>query len=856
MCICAALPKELSGWYSYSVKLLSIQKPSRYINKEINAVYKEAPVKVALAFPDIYEIGMSHLGLRVLYKIINDLHFASAERVFSPWTDLETLMRERGTPLASLETGIPLKDFDIVGFSMQYELSYTTILNMLDLGGIPVKSDQRHGPLSDRHRSPLVIAGGPCTVNPAPMSPFIDVFLVGDGEDAVKELLDIYYLWKREGDGKKHSLLLALSGIEGVYIPALRTGKKIARRFISSLDSAPFPDKPVVPYTAITHDRVNIEVARGCTRGCRFCQAGMIYRPLRERSPGKVLQLLEDALMHTGYEEVAFTSLSAGDYCCLLQVAAEVNRRFSKDRVALSLPSLRVGSVNRGLLKEIRTVRKTGFTIAPEAGTERLRKVINKDFSEHDYEEALRVLFEEGWLNLKLYFMIGLPTETEEDIEAIPAMAMKALKTAKQYTKRFVNINVGISPFVPKAHTPFQWCGQASPDELLLKKNRIRNGLMKKGFHIKGHDIEMSILEAAFARGDESLAPVIERAWILGCRLDGWTENFHFGQWQTAMHDSGIDIKDFSQRQYTVSDQLPWDNIDIGVTKAFLWEEFQKSISGDITPDCRHACHSCGLECSSQAGEVHAEKPDGELNLSAAAEGVRAPVLPGPGRGPQFKPVHIRAEFAKIGNMRYLSHLELMTVMQRAIRRAGFPIEYTKGFHPTQKLSLGPPLGVGIAGKREYFDMEIVPPFDLRSNTRKINATLPEGIYVNDMAVVPAHAQSLNSFITRYEYLIGGADYSNADAFLSEKAVNVKRKDTVVNIRDMVEEIEVLDEDLLSVILVDRGTRKVRLGEIIPLLLQKPMEELDVTRISLYGWNGRWVRPIVKHNTKIVEYKT
>ena len=449
------------------MNLSFFQKPSRYINHELNAVHKEATVKVALAFPDIYEIGMSHLGLRILYKIINDLPFASAERVFSPWIDLEAGMKEKGSLLSSLESGRPLNKFDIAGFSLQYELSYTTVLNMLNLWRNTFKNER---PYKRRDRYPLIIAGGPCTVNPMPMSPFIDAFLIGDGEEAVPEILETYHGWKMSGDSHKESLLKALSGIEGVYVPILNRSDNlnssfVKRRFIASLDNAPYPDKPIVPYTSIVHDRINIEVSRGCPMGCRFCQAGMIYRPVRERSPQKALELAEKALKNTGYEEVSFTSLSAGDYSCLLQLTQEFNNRFAKDNISLSLPSLRVAAVNRDLIREIRTVRKTGFTIAPEAGTDRLRKVINKDFSEEDYENSLTVLFDEGWLNLKLYFMVGLPTETDEDIDGIIHMALKAQKTARKYSKRRVNINIGVSPFVPKAHTPFQWYGQLPAEE-------------------------------------------------------------------------------------------------------------------------------------------------------------------------------------------------------------------------------------------------------------------------------------------------------------------------------------------------------------------------------------------------------
>ncbi|MFH1025824.1 MAG: TIGR03960 family B12-binding radical SAM protein [Nitrospirota bacterium] len=835
------------------MNLSFLQKPSRYINNEINAVYSDKPVKVALVFPDIYEIGMSHLGLKILYMIINDLPFASAERVFSPWVDLEAEIKAKGILLSSLESRRPLRDFDIVGFSLQYELSYTTVLNMLSMGGIPVTSEERLS--SPSFRYPLVIAGGPCSVNPMPMSPFIDAFLIGDGEEAVKEILETYYRWKNDGDGKKESLLQSLSQIEGIYVPSihasspkvqfvvndpssfiLHPSSSVKRRILSSLDNAPYPDKPIVPFTAIVHDRINIEVSRGCSMGCRFCQAGMIYRPVRERSPHNALALAETALRNTGYEEVAFTSLSAGDYSCLLNVVRDFNKKFKKDRIALSLPSLRVAAINTALLKEIRTVRKTGFTIAPEAGTERLRKVINKDFSDGDYEQSLKILFEEGWLNLKLYFMIGLPTETDEDIEGILTMALKALKTAKQYTKRFVNINIGVSPFIPKAHTPFQWYGQHPSDALQEKKNYIKDKLVRKGFKVKGHDIKMSLLEAAFSRSDARIAPFIEKAWSLGCRLDGWTEVFDFRKWEQAMRLTGTDVTALAQKSFSFADSLPWDTIDVGISKEFLWRENQKALSGDISTDCRKTCHNCGLDCNKSI-----DSRQSTVGRQTQTADEFSPVIL---HAKPFNPVRIRVEFSKTSGLRHLSHLELITLFHRAMRRAGFPLEFSKGFHPAPKISFGPPLGVGVAGMREYLDMEITPPFDLVMNKKKLNEMLPDAISVNDMSVIPAGDPSLNAFIYRYEYEINDVDISPVHRFLSKKELLVAREKGTINIRNMVEEVTMLDEDSVSLLVMDQGDSKVRLGELIPLLFDKSLEELDITRVALYGWNGGWVKPI------------
>jgi radical SAM family uncharacterized protein/radical SAM-linked protein len=828
------------------VNLSNLQKPSRYINNEINSSHADKSVKVALVFPDIYEIGMSHLGLRILYKVINDLPFASAERVFSPWIDFEAEIKAKGLLLSSLESNRPLREFDIVGFSLQYELSYTTVLNMLSMGGIPLKTEERSNAASVRY--PLVIAGGPCTVNPMPMSPFLDAFLIGDGEEAVKEIADTYYRWKIDGDRKKDSLFQAISRIEGVFVPSVHASTPVKRRIISSLDNAPYPDKPIIPFTGIVHDRVNIEVSRGCSMGCRFCQAGMIYRPVRERSPDHVLALAETSLRTTGYEEVSFTSLSAGDYSCLLDVVTRFNKKFRKDNIAVSLPSLRISAINDSLLREIRSVRKTGFTIAPEAGSERLRKVINKDFSDRDYEQALLILFKEGWLNLKLYFMIGLPTETDEDIEGILSMSLKALKTAKQFTKRFVNINVGVSPFIPKAHTPFQWYGQIKTDELREKKNYIRNRLSRKGLNIKGHNIRMSLLEAAFSRGDAVMAPLIEKAWSLGCRLDGWTEVFNFKRWEEAMHLTGIDAASFAEKSFELADRFPWDIIDIGVSKEFLWKEYQKAISGEISTDCRKICHKCGLDCR--------KPPDNQLLE------IRKP-LPAPGdfsvifsHSRQFKPVRIRVEFAKTGRLRYLSHLELITLFHRALRRSGFPIEFSKGFHPTPNISFGPPLGVGIAGLREYFDMEISPPFDLITNRKKLNETLPDGISVHDISSIPAGEPSLNAFICRYEYEIRGAELQAVHSFLSKKELLVAREKGTINIRNMVEEVSTPDENSVVLLLTDQGDSKVRLGELVPLLCNRSLEDLDITRTGLYGWRGGWVKPIERSMQWTAKYSS
>ncbi len=801
------------------MNLLHFQKPSRYIDSEINALGKEgAPLRVALAFPDIYDVGMSHLGLKILYDIVNALPYASCERVFHPWLDMDEAMRREGIALCSLESGTPLVAFDVVGFSLQYELAYTSVLNMLSLGGIPLRSEERTG------AHPIVVAGGPCTVNPLPMSPFIDAFLVGDGEEAVPEIIETVAKHKPEG---RHPVLEALSRVEGVFVPSLNKGQPVTRRFIPSLEDAPFPTSPVVPYTETVHDRINIEVSRGCTKGCRFCQAGMIYRPLRERSPERVLELAEQCLKNTGYEEVAFTSLSAGDYSALLPLLKRFNMKFSQRMLSVSLPSLRVKAVSPEVLREIRAVRKSGFTIAPEAATARLRAVINKDFSEEDYERAIEALFREGWQNLKLYYMIGLPGERDEDIEAIPGMVKQAIKTARRHTSRFVNISVSVSPFVPKALTPFHLCAQADMEYVRDKKDYLWGALRK--VNVRGHDEQMSMLEAAFARGDASLAPLIEAAWRGGAKLDGWSESFDFKKWLGAMDSTGVDAFALAKREFKADEPLPWEIIDTGIDKSFLRDEFERSFSGELTPDCGEECMACGLECEPQSPAVASPGP--ALRPLKPAPGVR-------------NPIRLRVRFSKTGPLRYLSHRELITHITRAVRRAGIAVEYTRGFNPSPKIAFGPPLGVGVAGMREYFDMEMLPGVALRTVKDRINAALTGDVRLDEIAPVGFKEPSLQGFVSRYTYDVLCADPGVVEGFLARDEVLVARKKGTVDIRPMVEEARAAGPDRVRLVLRDAGEKKVRLDEIMLAVFGKPASEFDITRTAIHGYRGRWIEPL------------
>ena len=612
--------------------LSSVQKPARYTGGEFASIIKpaeEVEATICLAFPDVYEVGMSYLGFKILYHLLNQQQGVQAERVYAPWIDMEAKMRERKIPLRTLETKKTLKECDIVGFTLQYELSYTNILNMLDLGGVPVVAAERS------EADPLVIVGGPCVYNPEPLADFFDFAIIGEGEEVMAEVMEAYKSWKRAGKpGGRRAFLQEVVKIKGIYVPSFYeveynenlTVKEVRpinenapavvyKRVVKDMNSVDYPTAPIVPFGEIVHDRIMLEVFRGCSRGCRFCHAGMVYRPVRERKPEVLQDLARKLVDNTGYNEISLVSLSSADYSCLAPMVHSMIEEFKDDRVSVSLPSLRIDSFCVAIAKEIQAVRKSGLTFAPEAGSQKMRDVINKGVTEEDLMNAVGAAFESGWNSVKLYFMIGLPFENDDDVLAIADLARKVQYKYYQVTgKRGCKVTCSASFFVPKPYTAFQWFAQDDLETIRRKQFLLKDEIKTiKNVTLNYHDSKTGIIEAVFARGDRKVGKALLAAWRRGARFDGWSDCFDYERWLEAFAEAGIDKDFYAARQRGENEVFPWEHISPGVSRKFLWNEWQKAYAQQLTHDCRRStctgcgvCQKLGVQIIDYKGEVEA----------------------------------------------------------------------------------------------------------------------------------------------------------------------------------------------------------------------------------------------------------
>lgn len=726
--------------------LSRVERPSRYIGGEVNSIIKkrdDAALRFALAFPDVYEVGMSHLGIQILYSILNSRPDIAAERFFAPWPDLEHELRAAKAPLCSLENRIPLDQFDIIGFSLQYELSFTNVLNMLDLGRVPLRSRDR------KYSFPIVIAGGPCAFNPAPMMEFMDAFAIGEGEEAITEIAATVIAAKAKGLGRAE-ILNMLAKIEGVYVPSVDRDRIIRKRAVADLDAWRVPLQPLVPLAKVVHDRINLEIARGCARGCRFCQAGMIWRPLRERSQSVLEDMAREMISSTGYEEISLLSLSTGDYSRVEQLLASLMNSWCDRRIAVSLPSLRTETLTEGLIEQVRRVRKTSFTLAPEAGTERLRRIINKGNTEEDLITTANKVFSAGWRSIKLYFMLGLPGETQEDLDGIIDLAGKVSQAGGNRKQ----VTVSLSSFVPKPHTPFQWERQAGAGEIREKQAYLKKNLRNRNIAFKWHAAEMSLLEGLLSRGDERLGWLIETAFRRGARFDGWTDRFRPELWESALDSCKISPESYL-RERGLSEVLPWDNIDCGVSREFLVAEREKAGRAEPTADCRHSeCTGCGV-CGDKLG----------LSESKAGEPARPGLMCSDGETAGY-----RIFYSKRDRARFISHLETTAGLIRALRRSGVAFHFSNGYHPHPKISFLFALPVGVESECECAEIEIYgqcPPAE------EINRSLPGGMEVLGIEKI-GNSGSISSSVSgfRYAFYLPDADMED----LARKRIDEFRK--------------------------------------------------------------------------------
>jgi len=789
------LPAE----HPYAPFVHLVQKPARYIGGEFGARTKDwesVDARVCLAFPDVYDIGMSHLGFKILYKILNDQPRTLAERAYAPWIDMEAQLRARGLPLVSCESARPLCDFDVVGFSLQFELTYTNVLAMLDLGGIALRAQDRG------EDAPLVLAGGPSATHPEPLAPFLDAVVIGDGEERLTAVALEWTSAKKAGIPRAQRLR-RLAQQPGVYVPSLYTTRldsdtgftvvdgplapeaawPVVRTFVDDLNRFPFPDDGPIGGPEAIFDRMSIEVARGCTEGCRFCQAGMIYRPVRERDPEDIVATIVRAVEKSGYDEASLTSLSTADYSCIAPLVKKVADALTPKRVSLGVSSLRAYGLDEAVLSDLARVRATGVTFAPEAGTQRMRDVINKNVTEEQLLETAQRIFSRGWRSMKLYFMIGLPTEREEDVREIARVGGRARTVGKRVkaelgTGGAPKITVSVSTHVPKPHTPFQWCAMDGPQQVRLKQSWLEEEARAAHVELRVHDGDTSWLEGVFARGDRAIAPVLERAYHAGARFDSWEDQKKMNIWEAAFRAEGVDPATYLAT-IPVTARLPWDHIDVGLEDGFLVREYRKALSNQLSLPCGkvagafvHAtnlrdaeaeprklvCYDCGIACDLSA--MREQRLVHLRHLGAEAPRLALPAARGQAKAPPTTPSQDEARryrfvYEKLGAAAFLSHLDLIRALPRAFRRLGLPLYYSKGFHPKPSMMFGPALSLGVASLCEVIDVKIAADIEPRDLLEALSDGAHGGLRFVGGARLGVEDAAITRIVDSARYVVG-----------------------------------------------------------------------------------------------------